>query len=178
MLGVTASAIAIHHAAAGRPLPPAEPARRTPAVASSSSTLVEYAGSSRLDAVLHQPLGRLLRVVGEDEVGAGATEGEEGLERHLRCTKGSARRSLREHARASAGERGDISAGIALLLLVEPPALGRRLEHRVLARHVVRGDGERGRLAETEDDVEVREARLDEEDVGACGVRGDRRSEA
>ena len=59
--------------------------------------------------ILAEPLGRLLGVVGEDDVGARAAEARERLE-------------------------GD-------LLLVEPPALSGCLEHRVLARDVIGGNG-------------------------------------
>ena len=53
------------------------------------------------------------------------------------------------------------------MLLVEPAALRRRLDHRVLARDVVRADRNVERVARGADHVEVRQRRLDHDRVGA-----------
>jgi hypothetical protein len=56
-------------------------------------------------------------------------------------------------------------------LAVDPPSLGRGLDHRVLAGHVVRGDGHVDSAA-AGDDVEVGERRLHHHHVGALGDVG------
>src|SRR5664279_698083 len=54
-------------------------------------------------------------------------------------------------------------------VVVEPAVLRRRLEHRVLAAHLV-GERRQAELVfDTADDVEVRHARLDHHHVGALG---------
>src|SRR4029077_18499812 len=51
--------------------------------------------------------------------------------------------------------------------LVDVSRGGRRLDHRVLAAHVVRGDGHPGRVLDATDDVEVRQGGVDHHDIGA-----------
>ena len=60
----------------------------------------------------------------------------------------------------------DSSAAVAL---VEPARLRRRLDHRVLARDVVRRERHVEPLARRADDVEVRQRGLDHDRVGALG---------
>src|SRR5439155_18989653 len=54
-------------------------------------------------------------------------------------------------------------------ILVDPTVGRSRLDHRVLARHGVRGDRHVDLVADRADDVEVCECRLDHDDVGALG---------
>mmetsp|Transcript_136295 Transcript_136295/g.379931 ORF Transcript_136295/g.379931 Transcript_136295/m.379931 type:complete len:210 (-) Transcript_136295:589-1218(-) len=82
-----------------------------------------------------QPAGRLHRVVGENDGGACAFDGQEGLQHRL--------------------------------LLVEPAVQCSCLEHSVLARDMVRGNGQIAVLVQPFDDVQVRHARLDHKDVRA-----------
>src|SRR4051812_1881195 len=57
---------------------------------------------------------------------------------------------------------GDVLEGDGLT--VDPPALGRRLDHRVLAGHVVGGDGNIDCSAHVGDHIEVGERRLHHDD--------------
>jgi hypothetical protein len=76
-----------------------------------------------------------------------------------------------------AGEVGEDDVGAGPLdggevleghgLTVDPAALGRRLQHRVLAAHVVGGHGQVDRGPDLGDDVEVRQGRLDHDHVCA-----------
>ena len=74
-------------------------------------------------------------MIGDDEVGSGALDGQQRLHHH-----------------------GP---------LVEPAIGGRRLEHGVLAAHVVGGHREPGLALDAVDQVEVRQGRLDHHHVGA-----------
>ena len=57
-------------------------------------------------------------------------------------------------------------------VVVDPAVGGRRLDHRVLAAHVVGGERHVDSAAGGGDDVEVGERRLDHHDVGALGDVG------
>src|SRR5437899_2973448 len=89
----------------------------------------------------------------------------------------SALRSLCERTRGLTCVVGDddVRAGAAdprqrfqhRAALVDPPVPGGRLEHGVLAAHVVRRRGVAERLLHARDDVEIRQRRFDHHDVGA-----------
>ena len=70
-----------------------------------------------------------------------------------------------DHVGAGALDRGEVLEGDGVA--VDPPALGGGLDHRVLAGHVVGGDGQVGLRPGDGDHVEVREGGLHHDQVGA-----------
>ena len=70
-----------------------------------------------------------------------------------------------DHVGAGALDRGEVLEGDGVA--VDPPALGGGLDHRVLAGHVVGGDGQVGLRPGGGDHIEVGEGRLHHDQVGA-----------
>ena len=63
----------------------------------------------------------------------------------------------------------DVSSSVDRALAVDPAVGGRRLDHRVLPRHVVRRNRDIDRVGDRSDDIEIADRRLHHHHVGALG---------